>query len=93
MKTRIDIRHDVQTWPGFRNLCCCEKVVFHINLHGTNIEHYFNVSIPCSFVTWFLTAFLTPCFGKPLNEYICKHSEDPNEMQHNAAFHQGLRCL
>ena len=29
--------------------------------------------------------------GKPLNEYF--YSEDPDEMQHNAAFHQDLHCL
>ena len=31
-------------------------------------------------------------FGKPQNGYFC-NSEDPDEMQHNAAFHQGLHCL
>ena len=36
--------------------------------------------------------FLPFVFGKPLNEYFC-NSEDPDEMQHNAAFHQGLHCL
>ena len=32
-------------------------------------------------------------FGKPLNTYFSANSEDPDEMQHNAAFHQGLHCL
>ena len=29
--------------------------------------------------------------GKPLNGYI--YSEDPDEMLHNAAFHEDLHCL
>ena len=31
-------------------------------------------------------------YWKPLNGYLA-NSEDPDEMQHNAAFHQGLHCL
>ena len=31
-------------------------------------------------------------FGKPLNGSFT-NSEDPDEMQHNAAFHQDLHCL
>ena len=27
-----------------------------------------------------------------LNEYFFANSEDPYEMRHNAAFHQGLHC-
>ena len=29
---------------------------------------------------------------KPLTRYLT-NSEDPDEVQHNAAFHQGLHCL
>ena len=29
----------------------------------------------------------------PLNTAILANSEDPDEMQHYAAFHQGLHCL
>ena len=33
-------------------------------------------------------------FGCCLNPlYLGKNSKDPDEMQHNAAFHQGLHCL
>ena len=28
-----------------------------------------------------------------MEKYFGKNSEDPNEMPHNAAFHQGLHCL
>ena len=31
-------------------------------------------------------------FGKPLNSTFA-NSEDADEMQHNAAFHQGLHCF
>ena len=31
-------------------------------------------------------------FGNPLTN-IFAINEDPDEMQHNAAFHQGLHCL
>ena len=31
-------------------------------------------------------------YWKPLNGTLA-NSEDPDEMQHNAAFHQGLHCL
>ena len=31
-------------------------------------------------------------FRKPLKEFFA-NSEDPDEMQHDAAFHQGLHCL
>ena len=34
---------------------------------------------------------LTLCILEPLKGYF--DSEDPDEMQHNAAFHQGLHCL
>ena len=32
-------------------------------------------------------------YWKPLNGYTLANSEDPDEMQQNAAFHQGLHCL
>ena len=32
-------------------------------------------------------------YWKPLNGYFGEHNEDPDEMQHNAAFYQGLHCL
>ena len=31
------------------------------------------------------------CFG--LNPLYSENNEDPDEMQHNAAFHKGLHCL
>ena len=31
-------------------------------------------------------------YWKPLNRYFA-NSEDPDEMKHNAAFHQHLHCL
>ena len=31
-------------------------------------------------------------YGKPLKGTFA-NSEDPDEMQHNAAFHQGLHCF
>ena len=32
-------------------------------------------------------------YSKHLNAYLRIHSEDPDEMQHNAAFHQALHDL
>ena len=37
-------------------------------------------------------ALLTLCILETLNRYFANR-EDPDEMQHNAAFHQGLHCL
>ena len=37
-------------------------------------------------------ALLTLCIQKPLNGYFT-NSEDPDEVPHDAAFHQGLHCL
>ena len=40
-------------------------------------------------INLFLLLIFNPLYsGKPLNQYF--YSEDPDEMQHNAAFHQGL---
>ena len=40
-----------------------------------------------------LKPFIQPfVYWKPLNGYFA-NSEDPDEMQHNAAFHKGLHCL
>ena len=33
------------------------------------------------------------CTRKPLTGPLAYNSEVPDEMQHNAAFHQGLHCL
>ena len=49
-----------------------------------------------SLVRVYMLAFvLTLCIQEPLNEYfsVFANSEDPDEMQHNAAFHQYLQCL
>ena len=37
--------------------------------------------------------FLTLCIRENPSTGIMANSEDPDEMQHNAAFHQGLHCL
>ena len=36
---------------------------------------------------------LTLCIQETPKLVIFANSEDPDEMQHNAAFHQGLNCL
>ena len=41
---------------------------------------------------WMLQNSLTLCILKPLTGTFT-NSEDPDEMPHNATFHQGLHCL
>ena len=45
------------------------------------------------YATQFITSILTNCAQKPLKTSTLANSEDPGEMPHNAAFHQGLHCL
>ena len=44
---------------------------------------------------WIETSSLSLLYKNvdPLNTVILANSEDPDEMQHYAAFHQGLHCL
>ena len=71
-----------------------------------SIQQYFRPSLSyhlslrslfCLFLDGHLTQVLLYClfnfvYWKSLHRYLA-NSEDPDEMQHNAAFHQGLHCL
>ena len=46
----------------------------------------------CSSVMFWLKLTNPLYSGNPLTSTFA-NSEDPDEMQHNAAFHQGLHCL
>ena len=41
----------------------------------------------------FLLSYEPFTFWIPVNRHFGKHFEDPDEMQHELAFHQGLHCL
>ena len=52
-----------------------------------------NIFLSIYFIIYFWVIYLNPLYtGNPLRGTLA-NSEDPDEMQHYAAFHQGLHCL
>ena len=52
-----------------------------------------NVPPKTNKVSHFLSLFINPLKTRNLLMVILANSEEPDEMRHMAAFHQGLHCL
>ena len=65
--------------------------IYVVDLYGGEIKVYL-----CGFTTHLkghVLVFLYPLYSGNPQTSIFANSKDPDEMQHNAAFHQSLHCL
>ena len=69
-------------------------MLFDMNLDDKSTHMLFMLLVAYEEVyRWYLHGYLTRCILETHKRVLFTNSEDPDEMQHVAAFHQGLHCL